>query len=83
LKTVPLVFLILGFLVGLVSYIYLQVSSASIVPRVGSWEWILAIIIYALIFCGVLSLLSIVGAFLYNKLSRKLGPIEISYSEDE
>jgi hypothetical protein len=83
LKIVPLVFLILGFLVGLISYLYLRFSPTAIAPRINFFEWILAIVVYAVIFCVVLSLLIIIGAKLYNVLSKRIGCIELEMSTKE
>ncbi|MFC1546756.1 DUF3566 domain-containing protein [bacterium] len=78
----PLVYLILGFLVGIASYLYLKLNPAAVAPRIGFLEWLLAILLYGLIFCVVLSLISIVGAFVYNMLSKKFGGVSIELSSE-
>lgn len=76
-KNLWLVFLALGLIVGIGSYIYLRVNPAALAPRIGFWEWVLAIGLYALIFCVILTALSVLAVVFYNMLSKKFGGIAV------
>ncbi|MFH1714784.1 MAG: DUF3566 domain-containing protein [Elusimicrobiota bacterium] len=82
-KSAPIVFFILGMVVGIASYVYLKVNPATVAPRINFWEWVLAILLYAVIFCVILSLLAIVGSFLYNILSKKIGGIKVQLDNQQ
>ncbi len=82
-KIMPLIYLILGLLVGFFSYLYLKLNPSAIAPRINVWEWILAILIYGALFCVILSIITFVGAFLYNKLNKAIGSIIVSLGDNE
>ena len=82
-KVMPLIYLILGLVVGFFSYLYLKFSPSAITPRINFWEWMLAILIYGVLFCVILSIITILGALLYNKLNKFVGAIELSLGDNE
>jgi hypothetical protein len=77
-KIMPLIYFIVGLIVGFFSYLYLKFSPSAIAPRINFWEWILAILIYGALFCLILSLITFIGAFFYNKLNKVIGSVEVS-----
>lgn len=83
LVNLPLVYLALGLLVGIGSYIYLIVNPTAIAPRIGFFQWVLAILLYAAIFCVILSAVSVVGAWIYNMLAKKFGGVALNLDETE
>lgn len=80
-KNMPLVYFIVGLVVGFASWIYLKYNPASLAPRITFWEWLLAILLYAVIFCVIFTALTVIAALLYNFLSKKMGGIAIKVGQ--
>ena len=79
LKIVPLIFLLLGLLIGVLSFIYLNTLPGEF-PGLGFWGWLLAILLYGIFSCIISSVIIVVAALVYNWLSSKIGGIKVILS---
>ncbi len=82
-KIMPIIYLKLGFLIALGSYIYLKIANSATAPTIGFWAWIFAILLYTALFCVILSLLTFVGVLAYNWLSKRIGGVQICLADDK
>ncbi|MDR0676430.1 MAG: hypothetical protein LBF97_05275 [Elusimicrobiota bacterium] len=81
-KIVPIIYLITGLVVGIISFLYLKIFTTPANPSIRIWEWFLAILIYCLLFCVILSGITFIIIYCYNLLSPKIGPIEYDTIEE-
>jgi hypothetical protein len=81
LKIMPIVYAIVGFVVALFSYLYSLINPNITLPRLGFFEWVLAILIYSLIFCLIFTAISVLSAWIYNIFNKKVGAVEVELAE--
>ena len=80
-KVLPIVYAIVGVIVAIASYIYSKVNPDIAMPRLGFWDWILAILLYSVIFCVIFTFITVLSAWLYNIFNKKVGSIEINLAD--
>lgn len=81
-KIMPLIYLISGLIVGIISFIYLKVFSSPVNASIKIGDWMLAILIYCLLFCIVLSGITFIIVYFYNLISPKIGQVELDIIEE-
>ena len=82
-KVLPLVFVLLGLVIGIFSFIYLKSTPTAIVPEIGFFGWVFAILLYAVVFAVIMTLIFAVGLWLYNLVSSKMGGVALNLSSDD
>ncbi|MCP4481813.1 MAG: hypothetical protein GY817_03215 [bacterium] len=81
LKVMPIVYAIVGFFVAIASYIYSKANPAIAMPRLGFFDWVLAILLYSVIFCVIFTFLTVISSWLYNIFNKKVGPVEVNLAD--
>lgn len=82
-KIMPIIYFKIGLLVAIGSFVYLKTFGRATAPAIGFWAWVLAILLYTALFCVILSLITFVGVYAYNWLSKRMGGISICLKDEQ